>query len=207
MSYDNLADSLTRVGAQLKSRGQVLSGVGAAKLADSLGNALAKFEKALEAAIRQDSPDGRRLAELLTRDAAFWDSAQLGILAKGLGVKLSKAKSVSAETLRAKFVEATTDAGLLSEACEQVVLRRKIAEKPAPVCTSEESLRAELRRLGALPEAEIQLEIECNFTDEQTRALARAAGLKVTAKATKKKLLPDVVHYARRNYEHTAISW
>jgi len=42
-------------------------------------------------------------------------------------------------------------------------------------------------------------------TDDEARALGKAAGLKVTAKSTKKTLIPKIVHFAQRNYENTAM--
>ena len=52
-----------------------------------------------------------------------------------------------------------------------------------------------------------QCELEERFTEAQVRDMARAAGLKVTKAAKKKSLITNLIPYARRHYENTALNF
>ena len=205
MTYQELAARLIALGQSLQEHASKLSGEAPAKLAKSLGTSAEKLEKLLQAAISQCSPEALQLREIIEANSSILDTKRLQSFAKKLGMKLPAGQKATATGIRQKFVELAVLAGVAQNAQTLVEALIRVHGAPKPDTSSEESLRAELRRLGAKPADEIEMELDTNFTDDDTRALGKAAGLKVTAKSTKKALIPKIVHFAQRNYENTAM--
>ncbi len=206
MTYDQLAVRLTALGASLHRHAASLSGPAAAKVARDLEKQVAKLEQLVAQAASRDTPEVRLVLDLLTDHAAVFPNARLADFAKRLGLKLPGAKTATPAALRAKFHEAVAAAGVAPAAVEVLGAFARAQAAPAPDLSSEPAQRATLRRLGAKSAEEIELELEAKFSDADVRTLARAAGLKVTAKAARKGLIPVVVHYARRHHENTSLT-
>ena len=206
MTYEDLATRLIALGQSLQEHSSKLSGEAAAKAAKSLGTSAEKLEKLLQSAINQCAPEALRLREILETNMAILDTKKLQAFAKKLGIKLPAGQKVTAAGIRQKFVEQAVLAGVAQNVQTLLEAFVQIHGTPKPNTSSEESLRSELRRLGAKPAAEIEMEIDLKFTDAETRALGKAAGLKVTTKSTKKALIPKIIHFAQRNFENTAMA-
>ena len=205
MTYQELATRLISLGQSLQEHASQLSGEAAAKAAKSLGTSAEKLEKLLQSAISQCSPEALNLRELLDAHSSILDTKKLQAFAKKLGLKSPGGPKATPAGSRQKFVELAILAGVAEDAQTLIEAFIQVHRAPKPDTSSEESLRAELRRLGAKPAEEIEMELEVKFTDDEARALGKAAGIKVTAKSTKKALIPKIVHFAQRNYENTAM--
>ena len=201
MSYQLLAPRLAAVGAQLERHAASLKGAEPAKIATALGTQLSKLEKLLAVGASQDTPEMRRLGDLLNELGAEVPAVAWAALAKQLGLKLPKTATPAAR--HEKFLDAVAKTGTAAAAVAWFEHFAQLTQRPAADLSSEEALRAEIRRLGAGTPEQIELELETSFTDPQVRALAAAAGLRVTAKSTRKKLLPDLIHYLRRHHLNT----
>lgn len=201
MSYQLLAQRLAAVGAQLERHAASLKGAEPAKLAAALGTQLTKLEKLLAVGASQDTPEMRRLGDLVTELGAAVPAVAWTALAKQLGLKLPKTATPAAR--QEKFLDAVAKTGTASTAVAWFEHFAQLTQRPPADLSSEEALRAEIRRLGAGTPEQLELELETSFDDGQLRALAAAAGLRVTAKSARKKLLPDLVHYLRRHHLNT----
>ena len=132
------------------------------------------------------------------------DSKKLQGFAKKLGLK-SPGGPKAAPAIRQKFVELAVLAGETKRAEALMEAAIRVHQAPMPDTSSDESLRAEIRRLGAKPAEDIEMELAAKFTDAEVRALGKAAGLRVTAKSSRKALVPKIVHFAQRHYENTPL--
>ena len=203
MTYPLLADALAELAVRLRRHSDALTGAAPAKLARDLEKAAAKLTRLLDQTARRDSPEARRLADLLAEHAL--PGARLADFAKRLGIKLPGAKTAAAPALRAKFAEAALEGGVAPEALALVETFARARVRPKPVLETEAARRAELRSLGARPAEEIEFVLEASHSDDDVRDLARAAGLKVTAKAARKGLVARLVPAMRRHAENTAL--
>lgn len=201
MSYQDLAQRLQAVGTQLERHATSLQGPEPAKIAKALEVQLAKLEKLLAVGASQDTPEMRRLGDLVTSWAGELGTGAWAGLAAQLGLKLPKTGPAAARG--EKLLEAVAKSGTAAAALAWFEHFATVKSRPAPDLSTAESLRAEIRRLGAGSEEQIGLELEASFSDAQVRALAGAAGLRVTPKSTRKKILPDLIHYVRRHYLNT----
>ena len=202
MTYQELATRLITLGQSLQEHASHLSGEAAAKAAKSLGTSAEKLEKLLQSVINQYAPEALQLREILETNTAIVDTKKLQAFAKKLGLIGPKA---TAAVSKQKFVELAIQAGEAPSAQALIESFIRIHRAPKPDTSSEESLRAELRRLGAKPADEIEMELATKFTDAEVRSLGKTAGLKVTSKSIIKTLIPQIVHLAQRNYENTAM--
>ena len=205
MTYQELATRLITLGQSLQEHASHLSGEAAAKAAKSLGTSAEKLEKLLQSAISQCSPEALRLREILDAHSSIFDTKKLQAFAKKLGLKSPGGPKATLTGSRQKFVELAVFGGVAENAQTLIEAFIQVHRAPKPDTSSEESLRAELRRLGAKRAEEIEMELEVKFTDDEARALGKAAGIKVTAKSTTKALIPKIAHFAQRNYENTAM--
>ncbi|MBS0660099.1 MAG: hypothetical protein JSR82_17810 [Verrucomicrobia bacterium] len=201
MSYPELAQRLQAVATQLARHAAALKGPEPARVAAALGTQLSKLEKLLAAGASHDTPEMRRLGDLLTEWSAEVPANAWAALAKQLALKLPKTASAAAR--QEKFLEAVAKSGNAAAAVAWFEHFALLKRRPVAVLETEEETRAEIRRLGAGTPEQIELELETSFSDAQVRALAAAAGLRVTPKTTRKKLLPDLVHYLRRHHLNT----
>lgn len=206
MTYQELATRLINLGNLLQEHSTKLSGEPAAKLAKSLGTNAEKLDALLHAAISQCAPETLRLREAIESNAAILDTKTLQAFAKKLGIKSPGGPKATPANVRQKFVELAVLGCMLQNAQTLVDTFVRAHAGPKPDTSSEESLRAELRRLGAKAADEIEMELQAKYSDAETRALGKAAGLTVTAKSTKKGLIPKIIHFAQRNYENTAMA-
>ena len=65
MSYERLADDLSRLAERLAQRQDELEGVRLARAAERLRGAVVRFERQLDAALRGSAPEVRELKALL----------------------------------------------------------------------------------------------------------------------------------------------
>lgn len=206
MIYQELATRLVALGKSLQEHSSRLSGESTAKVAKALSENADKLEKIIQSEIHQNAPEAIRLREALERNERLFPVAQLQALGKKLGLKIPGGKKATTASTRSKFVEISVAGGVSQKAAELVESFIRVQNEAKPDTSTDEKLRAELRRLGAKSAEEIEFEIEVKFTDIQTREIARVAGLKVTKSASKKSLTPKIIHYARRHYENTAMN-
>ncbi len=205
MTYEQLADVLADLAANLRRHSRALTGTAPAKLARDLEKAAAKMTQLLDQAARRDSPEARRLADLIAEHAPALSGERLAGFAKRLGIKLPGAKTAAAPALRAKFAEAALAGGVVPDAVALLETFARAQARPRPTLESEAARRAELRRLGERPAEEIEFALEAHCSDDDVRDLARAAGLKVTAKAARKGLVAKLIPAMRRHAENTAL--
>lgn len=201
MSYLDLAQRLQTAGTQLERHAGALKGPEPAKIAKALLTQLAKLEKLLAEGASQDTPEMRRLADLVAEWAGEIGPSGWTDLARQLELKLPKTGPASARG--EKLVESVAKSGNASAAVAWFEHFAAVKRRPPADLSTAEKLRDEIRRLGAGSEEQIALELDASFTDAQVRALAEATGLRVTPKTTRKKILPDLIHYMRRHYLNT----
>jgi hypothetical protein len=206
MTYQELATRLLALGKSLQEHSSRLSGESTAKIAKTLGENTDKLDRIIQSAIHQSAPEAVRLREALESNERQFPVAQLQSLGKKLGLKIPGGQKVTPAGTRSKFVELAVAGGVSQKAADLVEAFVRVQKEGKPDTSTEEKLRAELRRLGAKSAEEIEFELEGKFSDSQARDLAKAAGLKVTKSASKKSLIPKIIHYARRHYENTAMN-
>ena len=205
MTYDQLADVLAELAVRLRRHSSALTGAAPAKLARDLEKAAAKLTQLLDQAARHDSPEARRLADLIAEHSSALTGPRLADFAKRLGLKLPGAKTATALALRAKFAEAAMAGGTVPDAVVLLESFARVQAQPKPALDTEVARRVVLRQLGAQSAEEISFALEEHYSDEDLRDLARAAGLKVTAKAARKGLVTKLVPAMRRHAENTAL--
>ncbi|PTX99719.1 hypothetical protein DB346_18035 [Verrucomicrobia bacterium LW23] len=203
MKYQDAATRVVKLGTLLQENYTLLSGDAPAKVLHALMAQVEKMEAILDTALKKSSPDGARLTALLEANADVLPPKALKDIAKKLEMALPGGAKATPVTSRIKFVEVAVARGVAAKAVEIVEIFVRTCKSPKPDTSSIERLRTTFRNLGAKSEDEIRLEIELNYTDEQARMLARAVGIKHSPKATKKSLLPHIIHYSQRSYENT----
>lgn len=208
MSYRRLAEGLKRVSERVLAHEQHLQGTRLAAAAEKLEAALQKFSALLEDGLRGVDPAALALRDRLERDEARrrLDPKTLKLLAKKATGKALTLKATDApHEQRQRFLEAAVKLGRVEEAAAALGAFLAQAARPAPDPADRERVLAELWRLGALGEAELEVEkTRLLENPELLRAMAGYAYVKVTARSSPKSILAALLKFARRVQENTA---
>jgi len=206
MTYQELSRLLSALSDELEKHHTKLSGEAPAKIAKTLASNSAKLQKMLTSAVAEGSSGMIRLRGLLDAQASKLTIASLQSLAKKAGIQLPGGAKATPASTRTKLLALALENGLLEEVDSLLEAYISILNEPTPDFSGEEKLRAELRSLGARSPTEIEMKIEAHYSDSELHSLAKAAGLKVSPKTSRKALLLKVIHYARRNFQNTAMN-
>ena len=205
MSYQALGEHLRSVGSKVAAHHEKMEGIPLARAAQSLQNALFRFENKLDDFLEGQGPGIRELAELLKSPQA---KAHLPL--PGLNIVY---QSLFGEKVRADKL-----AGAKKEFFERVkkeqsgekavrVLKDfffQAAQMPPPG-DDKVSLQNELLRLGSLSGEELEFEFSHRLKSPTIlKNLARANSLPIPRSPKKAELVEIITHYARRAHENIA---
>lgn len=207
MSYRRLAEGLKRVSERVLAHEEHLQGTRLAAAAEKLEAALQKFSALLEDGLRGLDPAALALRDRLESDEARrLDAKTLKLLArKATGKALTLKATDAPHEQRRRFLEAAVKLGRVDEAAAALGAFLAQAARPAPDPADRERVLAELWRLGALGEAELEVEkARLLENPELLRAMAGYAYVKVTARSAPRSILAAVLKFGRRVQENTA---
>jgi hypothetical protein len=205
MSYQELAGHLHSVGSKVANHHEKMEGIPLAKAAQSLQNAILRFEKKLDDFLEGRGPGIRELEELLKspQAKAHLPLPGLNIISQSLlGEKLKADKLAAAKK---EFFERVKKEGVGERGV--TVLKDfffKAAQMPPPG-EDKVSLQNELLRLGSLSEEELEFEFSHRLKSPSIlKGLARANSLPISRNPKKAELIETITHYARRAHANIA---
>ncbi len=208
MTDQELAQLLITVAQKLETQAENISGKAFAEHAAKLQTAVLKLEKLLESTSLTDSPEAQTLSRdlLEAEGSCLLEVKTLKKITKDiLGKTFTPKKTESRYQTFQRLVQITAEAGMTSEMSARVRMVIESTKRPRIEQFDTMALAGELNKLGVKNEDELTSLLMEYYTDEEVRALGRASSPKVTPKSTKKKLVPDIVRFARRLSENT--SW
>jgi hypothetical protein len=205
MSYRELAEHLRSVGSKVANHHEKMEGIPLAKVAQSLQNAVIRFEKKLDDFLEGRGPGIRELEELLRspQAKAHLPLPGLSIISQSLfGEKLKADKLTGAKK---EFFERVKKEQVGEKAV--TVLKDfffQAAQMPPPG-EDKVSLQNELLRLGSLSEEELAFEFSHRLKSPSVlKNLARANSLPIPRNSRKAELIETITHYARRAHSNIA---
>jgi hypothetical protein len=199
---------MKRVSERVLAHEAHLQGTKLATAAEKLEAALLKFSAVLEDGLRGFDPAAVELRDRLETEAArrLLDARTLKLLAKKATGKALTLKAADApHEQRQRFLEAAVKLGRVDEAAAALAALLAGASRPAPDPGDREKVLAELWRLGALGEGDLEMEQARLLENEALlRAMAGYAYVKVTPRSAPKSIFSSLVKFARRVQENTA---
>lgn len=205
MTYHELASYLKALSLKLELHATKLSGPAPAKLAKTLGETALKLNAALDGVASASTPAALRLRSTLEKHGRHFDVKKLQSLAKKTGIALKGGASITLAKVQENLLSLASAGGVATQVADQIEMHARVLQSPTPDLSTEEAQRADVRRLGQMGDEEIEIEILAHYTDASFRHVAKAAGLKVTGKTTRKSLLEEFIHAAQRNYRNTRL--
>lgn len=208
MSYARLAHELQAVARQVAEHEGKLEGVRLARAAERLEAALGQFRTVVDEALRGFAPAVVGLRDLLESEGARsrLDAKTLKLLAKKATAKALTLKTTeSPADHRKRFLDLAVKHGRAEEATLALRTFLAGAARSAPPLGDRDQVLAELWRLGALSEADFEIEKPALLEKpELLRAMAGYAHVKTTARTSPKTMLTNLVKFARRVQENTS---
>jgi hypothetical protein len=205
MSYEILASKLTTLAGLIQQSRSALGGAEMAAAATKLVKEVDKFSKLIDTSKAENDPSVLALKSFLGgADFAKWISLEdLQLVSKKVLLKaLTKKRGETISETQARFLKLVLAENKAEEAQSKLSALVQFKKTPKPNTKNEEACLKTIRYLGGLSEDQLELEL-ARLDDEEIRNLARTAVLKVTAKSTRTKLIPDLMRFAKRHAEHT----
>jgi hypothetical protein len=208
VSYARLAHELQATAQQVAAHERQLEGVPLARAAERLEAALRQFRSALDDALRGFAPAVVALRDLLESEGARsrLDAKTLKLLAKKASAKALTLKAADTPAdQRKRFLDQAVKLGRAEEAALALRAFLAGAARPSPALDDRDKVLAELWRLGALSEADFEIEQPALLEKpDLLRAMAGYAHVKTTTRTSPKTMLTNLVKFARRVQENTS---
>ncbi len=208
MSYQNLADDLTRIAERLRAHDADLQGVKLATAAERLRGSLGRFEGTLETVLRGVDPEAIALKSLLDSPDSRkrLDARSLRLLGKkATGKAVTLKRTDAPREQRRRLLEAAVKHGKVREVTQVVRAFLLDARRPAPDLGNRDAVLEVLWRLGRLSETDLEIEkLRLLENEALLRSMAGFAYVKTTPRSTPRAILSKLVKFSQRVRENVS---
>lgn len=208
MSYQNLADDLTRTAERLRAHDADLQGVKLAKAAERLRGSVKRFGATLEALLRGVDPAAIALKSLLDSPDARkrLDARSLRLLSKkATGKPVTLKRTDAPRDQRRRLLEAAVKHGKVREVTQAVRAFLLDARRPAPDLENREAVLEVLWSLGKLSGTDLEIEkLRLIENEALLRSMAGFAYVKTTPRSTPRAILTRLVKFSQRVRENVS---
>jgi hypothetical protein len=208
VSYQNMADALTRIAERLRAHDTDLQGVKLAKAAERLRGSLGRFEGTLETELRGVDPEAIALKSLLDSPDARkrLDARSLRLLGKkATGKAVTLKRTDAPREQRRRLLESAIKLGKVREVTQTVRAFLLDARRPAPDLENRDAVLEALWRLGKLSETDLEIEkLRLLENEALLRSMAGFAYVKTTPRSTPRAILTKLVKFSQRVRENVS---
>ncbi len=208
MSYQNLADNLTRIAERLRAHEADLQGVKLAQAAERLQGTVKRFEATLQTVLRGFDPEAVALGSLLGSPDARkrLDARSLRLLGKkATGKAVTLKRTDAPRDQRRRLLESAIKLGKVREVTQAVRAFLLDARRPAPDLENRDAVLKVLWRLGKLSETDLEIEkLRLLENEALLRSMAGFAYVKTTPRSTPRAILTKLVKFSQRVRENVS---